>query len=834
MSKWILYSLMCLALLSPLTSLAASDGSVEAKAKSTLQIASWSPYEQGYVLDRQVHRVGTPSIRCETTRTDAKLGACSVVTLNQSTPAPILISGWSRAQDVGGAPDTEYSIYVDITYADGTFLWAQTVSFDTGTHGWQKRHLLIVPEKPVKSFNLYALFRNHAGTVWFSDFDTRVVSPSSLFDGQAIPIPVLPAKASSGWFIRDVAANTPPAPLMPGFEALGVRLDNVRPSRNGQLMETSLRNETAHNRSVTVYYVERVPAENPIWWDDIRSPIPVKGNEEYANLAPVNVGANGHISLYPFGCVTGNRVGRALGVPPWLGPRVVRIGYNSRAHLLFLACDLALMAKNNPAGHDHAPLAVVSYGADPQWGFRDAAAKYYALFPKAYQRRAKAEGIWMPFESPENVQNLADFHFAFHEGDNSVSGDRQNHILSFRYVEPMTYWMPMPAGMPRDYAHAMELVNQESADSKQGEENTRRQAQAVLYSGTQDATGGYNISFRDTPWCDGAVWVLDPNPSLPHPAGSWTKALLNSAGEPTFGQPDQPDGEYLDSLEAQADVLNYRPESLKAATVALTFTPDDFRPTLPTWFSVYEAAAGLSADLHEHNKLLMANTTPWRFYAFPPLLDVLGTEVNMFSDSGAWSPEPDSIMNLRRTLAYHKPYLLLLNTDFNKASSGGIKKYFQRCLFYGIYPSMFSADAADNPYWQDPKLYNRDRPLFKTYIPVVQKLSSAGWEPITWARSNNKTVWVERYGARYFTVLNSSDSLADATIKIDANRLIPGGSYLTVKDLLAGSDLNARATDGAVSVHMSLQPSETRVLYLQTTRDVSARSGIAKESKTNE
>ena len=43
--------------------------------------------------------------------------------------------------------DADYSLYVDLVYADGTPLWGQTAQFRTGTHDWEAREMIILPEK---------------------------------------------------------------------------------------------------------------------------------------------------------------------------------------------------------------------------------------------------------------------------------------------------------------------------------------------------------------------------------------------------------------------------------------------------------------------------------------------------------------------------------------------------------------------------------------------------------------------------------------------------------------------------------------------------------------
>jgi hypothetical protein len=58
---------------------------------------------------------------------------------------------------------------------------------------------------------------------------------------------------------------------------------------------------------------------------------------------------------------------------------------------------------------------------------------------------------------------------------------------------------------------------------------------------------------------------------------------------------------------------------------------------------------------------------------------------------------------------------------------------------------------------------DRDRALFKKYTPAIRLISKAGWEPITWAWSDNPSVYVERFGTEYLTVLNDSYVPDDTT-----------------------------------------------------------------------
>jgi hypothetical protein len=54
-------------------------------------------------------------------------------------------------------------------------------------------------------------------------------------------------------------------------------------------------------------------------------------------------------------------------------------------------------------------------------------------------------------------------------------------------------------------------------------------------------------------------------------------------------------------------------------------------------------------------------------------------------------------MDLLRSMSGAKPYLLLMNTDYDRFTPDLVEKYFQRCLFYGMWPGFFSHNAADRP-----------------------------------------------------------------------------------------------------------------------------------------
>jgi hypothetical protein len=96
-----------------------------------------------------------------------RLGAAQNVMVDQQQPGLLAVEGEGKALNVSGAADSNYSIYVDITYQDGSNLWGQVATFAAGTHDWEFSRCVIEPAKPVRSANVHLLLRGHTGTVWF-------------------------------------------------------------------------------------------------------------------------------------------------------------------------------------------------------------------------------------------------------------------------------------------------------------------------------------------------------------------------------------------------------------------------------------------------------------------------------------------------------------------------------------------------------------------------------------------------------------------------------------------------------------------------------------------
>jgi len=247
--------------------------------------------------------------------------------------------------------------------------------------------------------------------------------------------------------------------------------------------------------------------------------------------------------------------------------------------------------------------------------------------------------------------------------------------------------------------------------------------------------------------------------------------------------------------------------------VPLTFAREGNDPALFKGFSVFEFTKWFCDQIHRLGRLTFANGVPYRFTYLCPWLDVLGTETDWVRN-GRYVPVSGEQMNLWRTMSGAKPYLLLMNTDYDVFTPEMVERYFQRSLFYGMFPGMFSHNAADNPYWQNPKWYNRDRPLFKKYLPLIKRVAEAGWQAVTYGECDNPNIFIERFGpdrtgTLFFTLFNDRDTRQRGTLRIDSS------SAGLIDPVTALEMISNGPIENIGSWNVQLEPQESKVVEVR-------------------
>lgn len=173
---------------------------------TSVPISNWAAYGLGYGLD-QTSQV----IKMSSTSSTEQRRAIQTVAFNRIT-GPITIWGRSKASSVSGSKNSDYSLYCDVKYTDGTYLYGQTANFNTGTHDWEDAYYTFTPNtlKSVESITVTCLFRNKTGTVWFEDIrmtegnkEANLILNPDFTDGSTVPI----ANWGTGGFLPYTLTN---------------------------------------------------------------------------------------------------------------------------------------------------------------------------------------------------------------------------------------------------------------------------------------------------------------------------------------------------------------------------------------------------------------------------------------------------------------------------------------------------------------------------------------------------------------------------------------------------------------------------------------------------
>ncbi|MDO4574993.1 MAG: hypothetical protein Q4D98_07240 [Planctomycetia bacterium] len=693
-------------------------------------------------------------------------GRAFSITLNQKTPLPIRATAESRSEGVSGGISADYSIYIDIIYDDGTPQWGITVPF-TMKKEWESRSVEFLPVKPIRSLTMYLMFRNREGKVWFRNptfAEARVEGnavPFFTFDGWPVCRKTSLEANKMHYCVRDVSQEG----------------DWILMEKQGELWQgagiafdgKTVRNLKGGDRCVTLACVLPFSEKMTTLFPELGISEPVSASEAgFLSYTPAGMKKISRLPLLGVGNANGEH---------WIGidpdrPALFRLFYNPEINALCATFDLGFVE-----GNDACDLSVFTFD-QPSGGMRTAWNTYMKRFPAAFALHLPKDettgkypqGNWMPFAPISVLPRFEDFGFRFKEGNTETKWDDEHAILTYRYTEPMTWWMPLKEEEILPGEDVLEAGVRKA--EKMAAEGKNLLAAGWKNSVMHGADGKPAGRYLDTPWCKGIVWSMNSAPGVAAPSdfsSKWNPDVAKWYYEsPERG--DQ-DGEYIDSSEGYVTaVMDFRQEHLRVAKTPLTFDGETKRPVMFRGLVTYEYVRKISEEVRARGKSMMANSTPIQLFWLAPLLDIMGTETN-WNRNGQWTPMSVRELRYRRMLCGKKPFCFLQNTDFTKFSHELAEKYMRRALAFGMFPGFFSADASTGQYFRTPELYERDRPLFQKYLPLCRMVAEAGWESETGATVDVADVCVERFGD-YFTLFNPTDKPVTCHLKWDVPRTI--------------------------------------------------------------
>ncbi len=216
--------------------------------------------------------------------------------------------------------------------------------------------------------------------------------------------------------LDDLPAATPAA----GLGALDMRAA-VRAQARGPtvMVEVTLQDLRAEDRAVDLDVTLPMDLTGWTWWHDINAFEPIDAASQFAERR------------YPLVVVTSNAGGLAMAIEP---DQPVVYELRGAAEGLTLHARLGLTPLGEGDLKSAAHVRLYLYPVDAEWGFRDALATYYALFPAAFERLAMDEGQWL--FAFENTRLPNPSHYAYHEGGpGGWQYDEEHGIGTYPYTE---------------------------------------------------------------------------------------------------------------------------------------------------------------------------------------------------------------------------------------------------------------------------------------------------------------------------------------------------------------------------------------------------------------
>jgi hypothetical protein len=325
-----------------------------------------------------------------------------------------------------------------------------------------------------------------------------------------------------------------------------------------------------------------------------------------------------------------------------------------------------------------------------------------------------------------------------------------NGVLIFPYVEPTNMHWCLAGVAHATWETVRSGISNCSSDPSCG---NHEMASAVMNDAVVGANGDW-IWAQCCATCGANAPIFmfaGLNPDTLNDPNSWTSyilARLNAAYDKSVEEGYQVAGMYCDGMVAFSSEfthINYRESALLAAVHPPIYDSSGRIAVLSTQ-DLLAFMDVLAKTVHSRGQHLMGNGQYCQGapnFMFPAVFDVAGTESDWQSggtpgEEHGFSPPPAVDLFYARAMSGAKPYLHLLDTKLATWTKEYTNQYFQICLVYGIWPSIEEDNTSEAPgYFSNPKLYERDRAIFKQFIPVLKKINYAGWHPLTFATASD-------------------------------------------------------------------------------------------------
>jgi hypothetical protein len=299
------------------------------------------------------------------------------------------------------------------------------------------------------------------------------------------------------------------------------------------------------------------------------------------------------------------------------------------------------------------------------------------------------------------------------------------------------------------------------------------------------------------------AWVSNLDPDLPDGLGQYLlKGDVDRAFAETAAAGGQLDGVQIDNFMT-TPALDLRTEHIAVADIPLSYSFNDYRPGVHTMASTAEYLAALRTHLDDNygvDKGISINFWGLATVNFlAPWIDGFGGEGKVRNDPINWN---QMVLDYRRATAGQR--LQLFAVQEMGLGVDDIKATGERALFYGILLSQGRHGTG----WAAGVEKELDR-----YAELVRSYNGQGWEPLTYARTDNPDVTVERFGKDVFTVYNWWEEPVVYTLSVNLTAL-GLGAHSIVSELTSGEDVSFIMEGDELIIQDTLDSGKTHVFQV--------------------
>lgn len=497
-----------------------------------------------------------------------------------------------------------------------------------------------------------------------------------------------------------------------------------------------------------------------IWWDNVNNSKTISDGR-YWNVITADDTNFLPISVYPLSSITNKDFGICFGTE-LEHPLVYRMFYDTKIGYCYSA-SIGLSKHTKQPGK--AALRCFIYTNEPEEGFRSAIQKFYSFFPKHYaldDRRKRLRekfsvGQGISINQPWKKEELDEFHIRYTKDQSLFSKEKAASRYS-KYkamgILPSFYIFPFGAGplvgdknksrpFYEDILTAQQNVPKRDRDS--GKYHIA-QSQSVCKDTNGDAVVARISAQADDSWAGSHWWVVLPlncDPDIPGGAGEAALEKIRQVVEIASQNQYSLMGIFIDEFMKDAHALDCNIEHFKYAHFPLTYSANTFQPAVPAFSSDYEFLAALKTYLDKAmpDAILSCNFRTIAVNSFGAIyLDSFMFETHM---NGSCYTEEDWLY--RRFIAGPRP-VSPLHMTYGFKNAKEPKKYMNqfvsRCMGLGFYPGF---GAMIEAYHKDSKIREMLKQAINQFHDSAAELVRAQWCPITYAKTDNESVTVERF-----------------------------------------------------------------------------------------